>query len=138
MILPTFTYCEILLITLTNTQQTKLDSFHRRAVNVVSKSGPKVKLQSVSNANKKRACTFVRACLDNECISDFNDYFKLCSHNHNTRNNAKLIKLPMVKTEYSRKAVYFSGAKLYNDLPLETRAIDNKNEFKALLKTHFS
>ena len=37
MILPTFTYCGIHLLHLTNTKSRRLDSFHRRAENVVNK-----------------------------------------------------------------------------------------------------
>ena len=66
MILPTFTYCGILLLYNTRTQSDKLDSFYNRAKAIIKrKHEAKISLQSVTNANKMRACIIVRACLNN-------------------------------------------------------------------------
>ena len=46
-------------------------------------------------------------------------------------------KLPRIKTEYARKSFMFMGAKVYNDLPLELRKIENNKEFEKQLKEHF-
>ena len=45
--------------------------------------------------------------------------------------------LPRIKTEYARKSFMFMGAKVYNELPLELRKIENYNEFEKQLKDHF-
>ena len=37
----------------------------------------------------------------------------------NTRNNAKIVLLPKIRTEYGRKSFHFTGGKLFNMLPLE-------------------
>ena len=120
MILPTFTYCGLHLLHLTISHEYKLASFHRRAKRIVNAKD----IQSVTNANKKRACIFVKSCLEGEVIVPFINYFKLSSHNKNTRNNSKIIQLPLIKREYARKGFYFTGAKVFNMLPLEGRRLD--------------
>ena len=40
----------------------------------------RITLQSVTNANKKRACTLVRSCLDDKVIDPFRNYFQLIEH----------------------------------------------------------
>ena len=37
--------------------------------------------------------------------------------------------LPRIKTEYARKGLYYMGAKLYNDLPIDVRTAENKKDF---------
>ena len=54
-------------------------------------------------------------------------YFILL-HQKNTRNNAKTINLPKVKTEYGRKFFHFNGGKLSNMLPWEGHSL-NKLDF---------
>ena len=120
MILPTFTYCGLHLLHLTISREYKLASFHRRAERIVNAKD----IRSVTNANKKRACIFVKSCLEGEVIDPFINYFKLSSHNKNTRNNSKIIQLPLIKREYARKGFYFTGAKVFNMLPLEGRRLD--------------
>ena len=86
MIMPTFTYCGLQLLCLTNTQANKLESFHKRAERIVNTNDKnRTVLQSISNANKKRACAFVKLCIDDEVIDSFKEYFVLCKHNKNTR-----------------------------------------------------
>ena len=41
------------------------------------------------------------------------------------------------KTAYARKSFMFMGAKVYNELPLELRKIENNKEFEKQLKEHF-
>ena len=67
MILPTFTYCGILQLKLSNTQISRLSSFHSRSLKVVYGDETAGKgLMSVINANKTRACKPVRKCLDKD------------------------------------------------------------------------
>ena len=135
MILLTFTYCGILLLCNTRTQSEKLDSSHNRAEAIVNRNSVnRITLRSVTNANKKRACTLVRSC---KVIDPFRNYFQLIEHPMRTRNSSKLIRLPMIKTEYARKIFSFTGAKEYNMLPLEAREMPT-TDFLTFLKKHFS
>ena len=88
MILPTFTYCGIFRLCNTRTQSEKLDSFHNRAEAIVNRNSVnRITLQSVTNANKKRACTLVRSWLDDKVIDPFKNYFQLIEHSIRTRNS---------------------------------------------------
>ena len=81
-----------------------LDSFHNRVEAIVNRNSiNRITLQSVTNANKKRACSIVRLCLDDKCIHPFRFYFQLIEHSIRTRNSSKIIRLPMIRTEYARK-----------------------------------
>ena len=80
---------------------------------------------------------FVRSCLSNELIDNFDNYFVVMKNKYSTRNNTNLLRLSIIKTKYARKAVYFAAAKLFNDLPVEAHSMDSKNEFKSFLKAHF-
>ena len=122
MILPTFTYCGILMLHNTRTQSDKLDSFHDRAEAIINrKREAKISLQSVTNANKQRGCTIVRACLDNDVIEPFKNYFQLTEHSIQTRHNSNLIRLPKIKMEYAIRSFSFTAAKEFNMLPSEAR-----------------
>ena len=61
-------------------------------------------------------------------------YFKLATHEINTRNNSLKAELPKVRLEFARKSFYYMGAKLYNDLPKECRQEDNFSTFKRKIK----
>ena len=52
-------------------------------------------------------------------------------------NNNYTLKLPRIKTEYVRKSFMFMSAKVYNELLLELRKIENNTEFEKQLKEHF-
>ena len=64
-ILPTFTYCGILQLKLTNTQISRLSSFHSRSVKIFygDKTAGKGLMQ-VINTNKLRAFKFMQKWLD--------------------------------------------------------------------------
>ena len=79
----------------------------------------------------------MKQCLKENTIEQFQDYFKFSNHRYKTRNNAKILKLPVIKTQYARKLFYFTGANIYITLPLELREIENINKFKDSLNTIF-
>ena len=136
MILPIFTYCGILMLKLSHTQLSRLESFHCRSVKILSREGG-IKIPLVSDVIKKRACTLVRKCLDGNVCSTLQKYFTVINHNKETRNNAYLLRLPAVKTEYARRSFFFMGAKVYNELPIEVRKAENFHTFEKLLHDYF-
>ena len=84
--------------------------------------------------NKRRACIFVRKCLDGFVPNNFVSYFKINSHGMGTRNASCLILLPKIHTEYARNSFYYMGAKTYNDLPTDIRKVSNFNSFVTMVK----
>ena len=69
---------------------------------------------------------FARICFDLKLCENFPEYFSLLSHEKRTRNNSGSLNLLSVKIEFSKKSVYFSGAKLYNELHLQILVFDLK------------
>ena len=138
MILPTFTYCGILQLKLTNTQINRLSSFHSRSLKIIyGDETADQKLMSAINANKMRACKLVRKCLDKDICEHFQNYFTLIEHDKETRNNNCTLRLPSIKKEYARKSFLCMGAKVYNELPLDIRQTEIYKKFVEKLKMHF-
>ena len=132
MVLPALTYCGFHLLCLTATQEDKLASLHKRAEQIVKSK----EIRSVSSANQKRACQFVKSCLDGNVIEPFKHYFTLSSHQKNTRNNDKMVLLPKIRTEYGRKSFQFTGGKRFNLIPLEGRSL-NGPEFSNFIDNYY-
>ena len=104
MILPTLTYCGILQLKLTTSQNNKLLSFHDRAVKTISLGcnlESEVKLPSVINSNNKSACLLIHQCIDKDIGPIFNNYFTVLNHEKGTRNDEFTLRLPKIRTEYA-------------------------------------
>ena len=139
MIMPVFTYCGVLQMKLSETKMKQLKAFHDRCLKIVY-DGEKSNegLPSVMNANKIRACKLVRKCIDKDICDIFKDYFAIQDHGKETRNATNSLKMPKIRTEYARKSFYYTGAKIYNELPLKIRKITNATAYENSLKDHFS
>ena len=80
----------------------------------------------------------VRQCLGNDICSNFCGYFQVNDHDKDTRNKAILVRLPRVKLEFNRQSFRFAGAKIYNELPIEIRDVEDFKTFCHMLDNHFS
>lgn len=69
---------------------------------------------------------FARICFDLKLCENIAEYLSLLSHEKRIRNNSASLNLLSVKNEFSKKSVYFSGAKLYNELPFQILVFDLK------------
>lgn len=132
LIIPLFTYCSILTLQLNKTQSNKISSFERRANELIFGRNSTKEIPKIENLARKRICSQVFDCLSNNTCRNFINYFELL--NNQTRNQKKLIRLPAIKLESSRKSFFFNGAKCYNDLPLHVREAETKKQFKKFLK----
>ena len=95
LILPTFTYSGILQLKTTDTQYKRLASSHDRSLRTIQEnSNTSDEIQSVTIANKIRACKLVRKCIDKGICDTFQGYFEINDHKMRTRNNQCLVKLP--------------------------------------------
>jgi len=63
-------------------------------------------------------------------------YFEKNVHSKKTRNASNLLKLPKIKLEVARGSFFYMGAKLYNELPLDTRKSCSFNDFKRKIKSN--
>ena len=132
MILPILVYRSTVKIYFTTTQKNRLKSLERRATVIVGKE-----VQSVINVINREACSLVRKCLEKNVCSNYLNYFTINKHSQNTRNSGILLKLPRVKLEIGKSSFMFAGAKLYNDLPIEIRNLEDSNVFIHKIKRYF-
>ena len=70
---------------------------------------------------------FARICFDLKLSENIPEYLGWLSQEKRTRNNSASLNLLSVKNEFSKKSVYFSGAKLYNELPFQILVFDLKD-----------
>ena len=75
-----------------------------------------------------KLCLNVFKCL-NDDVPNFEDYFELISHRKGTRNNSRILGIPNVKLESTKKAFYYNGAVVYNSLLLEVRTEATYHDF---------
>ena len=68
---------------------------------------------------------FVHKCIVGKFCENFPDYFSLLSNEKSLRNYSIRLNLPSVRTEFSKRSVYFSIAKLDNELPVQIRQLDS-------------
>ena len=132
MIVTILTYNSLVNLKLTRTQLAKYTSIKNRATQIIGQCDP---VEKIENIIKRNACNIVKKCLLKEACENFDDYFKLISHNISTRNNDILLILPKVRLECAKNSFCFMGARLYNTLPREIRESHDINCFKKSLKT---
>ena len=85
----------------------------------------------------RKACNFVFDCLQGNVCTPFKNYFNFLMHNRDTRNCRATVVLPKVKLEFARKSFYFSGANIFNSLPLKTRQTSSRVLFRQSLNELF-
>jgi len=128
MLLPLFTYCSIITYQTNNTYKQKLKSFENRAHKVIFRNQPAdYTITSIDHLLKKRLCINVYYCLNESICEHLENYFDLMLNN--TRNNSKLIRLPKIRLESTKKSFFYFGAKCFNELPLRARSAQNIKEF---------
>ena len=59
-------------------------------------------------------------------------------HGKHTRNANNSLELPKIRTVYARKSFYYTGEKIYNEVPLKIRTITNAIEYEKSLEIYFS
>ena len=81
----------------------------------------------------------MRACLCVNVLTEICDNFAeyLMSHEKGTRNNTISLNLPSVRSEFLKRSVYFSGAKLYNELPVHILQLDSFGKFRKSIDAFF-
>ena len=138
MVIPIVTYCCLLSLHVTRTQQSRLTSLDNRAKKIVDIGRTStVNLVSIEGFKNRHACKFVKKCMDKMVCENFHEYFTTISHGKNTRNNNYLLKLPLCRTEFARKSVSFMAANIYNRLPLDIRQTDSYNIFSGKVNCFF-
>ena len=80
---------------------------------------------------------FVFKCLNGTAREVFHNYFMKLEHGKATRRNGTDLRMPKVRTESGKRGIYYSGTKIFNDLPLHLKTEKYYIHFKKALKEHF-
>ena len=92
---------------------------------------------SIESNKKYKACLLVFKCLKRTSIEVVSTCLEPLNHNQYTRNNKYAARIPRVRTEAGKKAFWFQGPKLYNELPISLRQLDSFITFKHSLKQFY-
>ena len=76
-------------------------------------------------------------CRQGTCIPALRKYADNIDHQHETRSNKSLLRLPLVKTETVKRSLYFQGPHCFNELPRDIRSLEWIVIFKFKLREHF-
>ena len=138
MLIPIFTYCSIITSLYTETVKKRISSFERRAFHIIfNKETQKANnVLSIKTLQKRRTCIQVFSCINGNVCNNFEGYFDVMENN--TRNAKRLLRLPSVKLESTKKSFKFTGAKLYNELPIEVRSATSAKMFASLFDKVFN
>ena len=127
-------------LTRSQSHKNRIESIERRARVVIKSNNLTVdiRIPKIAAVVRKRACTVVFDNLQHNVCGVMKEYFTKNAHGKNTRNEEQSVKLPLMKTEFGRKGLYFMAAKEYNNLPLQARTIESRLVFRNFLDSHFN
>ena len=91
----------------------------------------KLGILSLDDLNRQEMCKFIHN--DVFFLHRFDIGTRSAVHSYQTRHHSDLA-LPRYLTHRAQKSVFYSGVKLFNDLPLNLKSTTDKNSFKINLK----
>ncbi|XP_057296255.1 uncharacterized protein LOC130625211 [Hydractinia symbiolongicarpus] len=111
-ILQNLLYCYPIMLSLSRTQEDKLQYLHNRAFKIC---GGTHQWDSIATIKKQRAAVEVFKSINGITENHFN--FEQINHTMNTRRNQSNIKLGHLRTEFARKSFGHQGGMIFNELP---------------------
>ena len=140
-------HCHLLygLIAWGNTYLTylsKLITLQNKALRILTKSGwyqnvlplyQKFNLLNLQNLHKSETAKFIHIQIKQRLSPNFNNYFTLVkfSYSRQTRTTASLnLITPLYKTKRTQQSIKYSGAKIWNSIPNNTKDLS----FRKFLK----
>ena len=141
MILPVFSYCNTITLDLSEFLRQNVRNFEDRANRIISNgldnAHVDLKIPSILRVRDYNACLLAFKYINNMTCDNFKSYLSLNYHEKTTRNNGKLVRVPKIRLQATRKSFYYQGARKYNKLPVYIRDTDSVVSFKNSIRTHF-
>ena len=75
----------------------------------------------------------VHKCLNGQVCVPLKNYFTLNKHSAGTINQGLFLVLPKIRLEFMKRSFVYSGARMFNELPKETREFSGTKGFKNFL-----
>ena len=136
MINPIFHYCYPIYVSLSATQNDKLNSLQDRAKRLIGSTSAQSWIDIASQRNQFVAIDVFKSFHQLGNLTPYK--YNWINHNINTRGNKSLLCLPKVKTEMFRKSVHYQGViTIYNKLPPELRVEKSIVVFKNKLRDYY-
>ena len=146
LVLPYLYYCNVVWGHACSSYLQKLYILQKKAVRAISKSDfnahskplfLKYKLLSIFDIANFHKLSFVYSAINNLLPVCFSDYFTQSNslHHYSSRNYLNL-NLPLLRLGTNQKNVKFTGAKLWNSLPIQVKTTSTFSSFKSQLKRH--
>ena len=139
MVQPVMTYCSIAFATLSETNETRFRKIEKRALKIIFGAQHKMHRvwRSFASMRSIQCADFVFKCLNGTAPEVFHNYFMKLEHGKATRRDGTDLRMPKVRTESGKRGIYYSGTKIFNDLPLHLKTEKYYINFKKALKEHF-
>ena len=120
-ILPLLDYCDTAWSSIGKTACARLDKLQERASKLILPQSREplkhLKWLPLAKRRDMHTTTMTFRCMSGKVPVSFKQYFKRNSCPYELRKNKNNLMIPRVNTEIARGSFYYSGAKLYNNLP---------------------
>ena len=120
-ILPLLDYCDIAWSSIGKTACARLDKLQERASKLILSQSREplkhLKWLALAKRRDMHTTTMTFRCMSGKVPVSFKQYFKRNSCPYELWKNKNNLMIPRVNTEIARGSFYYSGAKLYNNLP---------------------
>ena len=120
-ILPLLDYCDITWSSTGKTACARLDKLQERTSKLILPQSREplkhLKWLPLAKRRDMHSTTMTFRCMSGKVPVSFKQHFKSNSCPYELRKKINNLMIPRVKTEIARESFYYSGAKLYNNLP---------------------
>ena len=132
-------YCSTPVVKVSDTMLTKIKSVQYRVHNVIYglQTDKICSLISINNQKMIKVAMQMFKCRQGTCIPGLRKHADNIDHQHETRSNTSLLRLPLIKTEAAKRSLYFQGPYCFNELPKNKRSLESIAIFKSKLREHF-
>ena len=136
---PHFDYCSSVWYGISDTLSKKLQKLQNRAARVITKSTYDTSVKPLLNSlnwddlatrRKKQLLISVFKSIHGLFPSYLQDMFVFRDSSYNIRNLENKLLLPKPRTNYLKSSISYSGAALWNSLPVEVRSAESLQIFK--------
>ena len=147
LILPHFDYCCPVWDELSVTLSEKLQKLQNRAARVITRSSydtsasillNRLNWDNLSTRRKKLKAMLMFKIIKGLSPAYLQDLFSIRSTPYNLRDSEIKLNLPKPRTNYCKRALGYSGALLWNSLPVNLRKSDSLGYFKRELDKFYS
>ena len=136
MILPIFLHYSNINISISDTQNSKIEKSQRRPLKIINGRVGRINFPAIKAIEYKRCANELLKCVLELAPNLFENYFCKQNHTKGTRGNNASLVVPSIRKEAARKTFNYQGTQIYSKLPTtlktETSILRFKTSCKAL------